>query len=86
VTLKRAESMDEIVIDGVSYVVCYKPSGCIFGDASHIFDRFNEKEREEINRRMIGHLVEAGYFKRKEDYEKEHSVYKKGELFYGIVG
>jgi hypothetical protein len=79
-----AEGMDEVVIDGVAYVqLCY-PSTLMLGDPASFLDQFDEKKRNEIRQRMIADLVEAGYFMRKDDYEKEHSIYKKDELFYGL--
>jgi hypothetical protein len=33
---------------------------------------------------MMAHLVEAGHFMRKDEYEKKHSIYKADELFYGL--
>jgi hypothetical protein len=88
--------MDEVIIDGVAYVQLYYPSAPVLGDPSGIWDRFDEKERNEIKRKMIAHLVEAGCFMRKDDYEKRQSmyerdvrgekpiVYEEDELFYGI--
>jgi valyl-tRNA synthetase len=76
--------MNEVIIDGVTYVATCKLSVCIFGDPSRLWDRFNGKKLEEIRRKMIARLVEDGYFERKEDYEKKHSIYGKDELFYGM--
>jgi hypothetical protein len=76
--------MDEVIIDGVAYVQLYCTSGQASGDLSGFLDQFDEKKRDEIKRRMMVHLVGAGRFMRKDDYEKKHSIYKKGELFYGL--
>jgi hypothetical protein len=76
--------MDEVIIDGVFYVQIGYPSTPMLGDPSAFLNQFNEKERNEIRRKAIANLVEAGYFMRKDDYEKEHSIYKKDELFYGL--
>jgi hypothetical protein len=75
--------MDEVVVDGVAYVCTYPPIQ-IFGDPSRIWNQFNEKEREEIRRRIIADLVEGGVFVRKDDYGKGNIAYKKDELFYGM--
>jgi hypothetical protein len=69
--------MDEVVIDGVAYVQLYAPLKRTFGNPLVFWNRFDEKERNEIRRRMMERLVEAGYFMRKDDYEKKHSIYKK---------
>jgi hypothetical protein len=76
--------MDEVVVDGVTYVRLYYPSTPFFGDPSGFWDQFDEKERNEIRQRMIVNLVEAGYFMRKDEYEKKYSIYKADELFYGL--
>jgi hypothetical protein len=83
--------MDEVVVDGITYVRLYYPSFAAEGDPAVFWGNFDEKEREEIRRKMMEHLVEVGFFMRKEDYErkrsiyeKEHSIYEKDELFYGL--
>jgi hypothetical protein len=75
---------EEVIVDGVTYVRLHYPSSQVFGDPSAFLDQLDEKEREEITRRIIKHLVDAGYFMRKDDYEKKYSIYEKGELFYGL--
>jgi hypothetical protein len=76
--------MDEVVVYGVVYVRLYGSPAPAAGDPSGFWDNFDEKEREEIRRRMIKSLVEAGYFMRKDDYKKANSIYEKDELFYGL--
>jgi hypothetical protein len=76
--------MDEVIIDGVAYVQLYACLKRASVNHSGFLDQFDEKERNEIRRRMMAHLVEAGYFMRKDDYEKKYSIYKKDELFYGL--
>jgi hypothetical protein len=76
--------MDEVVVDGVTYVQLFYPPNTAMGDPSGFWDNFDKKKREEIRCRMIKHWVETGYFMRKENYEKEHSIYEKDELFYGL--
>jgi hypothetical protein len=75
---------DEVIIDGVAYVQIGYPSTPMLGDPSSFLDQFDEKERNEIRRKAIAHLVEAGYFMRKDDYEKKNSIYEKDELFYEL--
>jgi hypothetical protein len=74
----------EVTIDGVTYVQVHFPAGNFAGDPSGFWNRFTEKERDDIRRTMMANMVEAGIFMRKEDYNKEHGIYKKGELFYGM--
>jgi hypothetical protein len=81
---KGMSETNEVVVDGVAYVQCHCPHTDFSGDPSGAWDRFGEKERDEIRRRMIAHLVEAGYFMRKDEYEKKNSIYGKDELFYGL--
>jgi hypothetical protein len=76
--------MNEVVVDGVVYVRIYDSAALIVGDPSGFWEHFDEKEREETRRKLIEHLVEVGHFMRKEDYEKEHSIYETDELFYGL--
>jgi hypothetical protein len=76
---------NEVVIDGVAYVCLRHFSrGDFLGDPSGFWNRFTEKERDDISRRMMAQLVEAGVYMRKEDCSKENSVYGKDELFYGM--
>jgi hypothetical protein len=76
--------MDEVVVDGITYVRIYYPPFAVEGDPSGFWDQFDEKECEEIRRKLMEELVEAGFFMRKEDYERKHGIYEKGELFYGL--
>jgi hypothetical protein len=75
--------MDEVTVDGVTYVRLYYPAP-VAGVPSGFLDNFDEKEREEIRRKLIEELVKAGYFMRKDDYKRKQSVYGKDELFYGL--
>jgi hypothetical protein len=76
--------MDEVIIDGVAYVRLYASLKRTSVNASGFLDQYDEKERNKIRRRMMAHLVEAGYFMRKDGYEKKNSIYQKDELFYGL--
>jgi hypothetical protein len=76
--------MDKVVVNGVTYVRLYYSSTKFFGDPSGFLDHFNEKERDEIRLKMIVKLIEAGHFKRKDEYKKKNSIYKNDELFYGL--
>jgi hypothetical protein len=75
---------NEVVIGGVTYVQVHFPAGNFCGDPSGFWNRFTEKERDDIRWKMMADMVEAGVFVRKEDYNKEHGIYKKDELFYGM--
>jgi hypothetical protein len=85
-TNRGSKEMDEVVVDGVTYIRVYSkyPFDHSFGDPSGFWDNFSENEREEIKRRLIAELIGAGYFERKDQYEKKNSIYKKDELFYGL--
>jgi hypothetical protein len=75
----------EIEFDGVTYVFQYHNDYTYHsGNPSGFWDRMDEKERHEVQRRMIEHLLETGYLIRKSDLEKRNSIYKKDELFYGL--
>jgi hypothetical protein len=78
--------MNEIVFDGVTYVEIY-PFEAYINTVSNPVDflkAFDEKKRKEILLRFMENMVMQGKYKRKEDYEKEHSIYGKDELFYGM--
>jgi hypothetical protein len=81
--MSEFQAGDEVAVDGVTYIRLWRPPAACFGDPSGILDHFDGKECYEIRRRMMAHLVEAGYFIRKDDFEKKH-IYKKDELFYGL--
>jgi hypothetical protein len=77
--------MKEKISDGVIYVwTCHLTGHLAQGDASGFWNNFDQKEREEIERNMVKKLVEMGYLIKKSDLEKQNSIYKENELFYGI--
>jgi hypothetical protein len=74
---------DEIAVDGVTYVRVHYPCPIQFlGDPSGFLRRLNDKKCEELLRRNTARLIASGVFVRKDEHEKKHSVYEKGELFY----
>jgi hypothetical protein len=66
---------------GDLYINRHKSS---FGDPSAFLNNFTEKERNEIRKKMREILIEDGYYTRKDVWEKQHSIYKNDELFYGM--
>ena len=75
----------EVEIDGVVYVdIGIEHSNNFIGDPSSFWKLIDEKDKATVKRKLLEHLIEAGWFVRKDDYEKEHSIYKKDELFYGL--
>jgi hypothetical protein len=73
----------EFEFDGITYISLYHSSNTYGGDPSGFWDGMGEKERHEIKRKMIEHLIGTGYLIRKSDLEKRNSIYGKDELFYG---
>jgi hypothetical protein len=74
--------MDEVIIDGVSYIRIMGYQHKYSGDPSAFLNNFTEKERNEIRKNMMAHLVEAGYYERKDVWEKQRpKTYKQGSLF-----
>jgi hypothetical protein len=76
----------EFEFDGITYLSGYYGGHIYGGDPSGFWEGIEEKERHEIKRKMIKHLVEVGYLIRKSDLEKRNSIYKKDELFYEMEG
>ncbi|MDR3061265.1 MAG: hypothetical protein LBU57_04015 [Dysgonamonadaceae bacterium] len=73
---------NEVIVDGVTYVRLFFSSTEVLGDISHFWDQFDRQKRDEIRRKMMEHLVEDGYFIRKDDFEKKQRIYWEDELFY----
>jgi hypothetical protein len=80
----REQGVDPVADDWYPYVRVHFWGDKSCGDPSGFWNRFTEKERDDTRRKMMADMVEAGVFMRKEDYNKEHGIYKKDELFYGM--
>jgi hypothetical protein len=76
--------VDEIEFDRVVYISLYHTGHTYLGNPSDFFFSMEEKDRHEIRRKMIKHLIEAGYLIRKDDLEKKNSIYGEDELFHGL--
>ncbi|GMO52296.1 MAG: hypothetical protein Pg6C_17810 [Treponemataceae bacterium] len=74
----------EIVIDGVSYIKTWEnPIEKYYGDPSEFMkNNFTDEEYAVIRKKLMAHLVEAGRYVKKSDWEKQRpKTYTQGNLF-----
>jgi hypothetical protein len=75
---------EEVIIDGVSYIKIWgNLNEKYYGDPSAFLrNYFTEEKLLEFRRKAMAHLVEAGYYARKDYWERQRpKTYKQGELF-----
>jgi hypothetical protein len=76
--------MDEVIIDGVSYIKIWEnPNEKYYGDPSAFLrNYFTEEKLLEFRRKAMSDLVKAGSYARKDVWEKQHpKTYRQGDLF-----